>query len=168
MKEFQAEVLFDAKGRQRVTSMVARNKRCIGSTSRTVVFTVDWRRWRHECVSLPAPVSVVVPGPPLLVTSGSRLLRFDWKTRKSQQVASIALDSARVRFNGGQIDPTDRPWLGTRAIDEQDPIAALYRLTGRTLKQVLTDVKISNGLVWRDRMTAAFPPPRLRMRVLRS
>jgi sugar lactone lactonase YvrE len=99
-------------------------------------------------VSLAAPVTMVVPGPPLLITSGNSLRRFDWNTRDSQQIAALALDPARVRFNDGKIDPQGRLWLGTMAIDEQSPIAGLYRLVGHTLQPVLADVRISNGIVW--------------------
>ena len=99
-------------------------------------------------MSLPAPVTMVVPGPPLLVTSGNSLLRFDWNTRESQQIAALALDPARVRFNDGKIDPRGRLWLGTMAIDEKSPIAGLYRLAGQTLEQVLAEVRISNGIIW--------------------
>lgn len=99
-------------------------------------------------MSLPAPVTMVVPGPPLLVTSGNSLLHFDWHTRESQQLAALALDPTRVRFNDGKIDPHGRLWLGTMAIDEKSPIAGLYRLVGHTLEQVLADVSISNGIVW--------------------
>ena len=105
-------------------------------------------------MSLPAPVTMVVPGPPLLVTSGNSLLRFDWNRRESQQIAALALDPARVRFNDGKIDPQGRLWLGTMAIDEESPIAGLYRLAGQTLEQVLTDVRISNGILWDGGTTA--------------
>jgi len=92
---------------------------------------------------------MVVPGPPLLVTSGNSLRRFDWKTREPRHVAALPLDPTRVRFNDGKTDPEGRLWLGTMAIDEKSPIAALYRLVGHTLEPVLKDVKVSNGLVWR-------------------
>jgi sugar lactone lactonase YvrE len=101
---------------------------------------------------LDAPVTMVVPGPPLLVTSGNRLLRFDWQTRQSHQIAALPLEPDRVRFNDGKLDPHGRLWLGTMAIDEQSPIAGLYRLARHTLDQVLSGVRISNGLIW-DRGT---------------
>src|SRR5215204_4868087 len=69
-------------------------------------------------------------------------------TRESQQIAALALDPTRVRFNDGKIDPHGRLWLGTMAIDEKSPVAGLYRLVGQTLEQVLADVRISNGIVW--------------------
>jgi sugar lactone lactonase YvrE len=150
MKEIQAELLFDAKGTLSESPQ--------WSSAEQALYWVDihngllhrfaWQQRSHECVSLPAPVTMVVPGPPLLVTSGNRLLRFDWNTRESQQIAALALDPARVRFNDGKLDPRGRLWLGTMAVDEKSPIAGLYRLTGQTLEQVLADVTISNGILW--------------------
>lgn len=151
MKELHAEVLFDAKGQLSESPQWSSAEQALYwvDIENGLLHRFEWGRSSHECVSLPAPVSMVIPGPPLLVTSGNRLLRFDWKTRESQQIAALALDPARVRFNDGRIDPQGRLWLGTMAIDEKSPIAALYRLAGHTLEQVLAGVTISNGIVWR-------------------
>jgi sugar lactone lactonase YvrE len=155
VKELQAELLFDAKGAlcESPQWSIAEQALYWVDIHNGLLHRFDWRGRSHECVSLPAPVTMVVPGPPLLVTSGNRLVRFDWNTRESQPIAALALDPARVRFNDGKIDPRGRLWLGTMATDETSPIAGLYRLTGETLEQVLADVRISNGIVWRrDRM----------------
>ena len=87
-------------------------------------------------MSLLSPVTMVVPGRPLLVTSGNSLLRFDWRTRESRPIAALALDPTRVRFKDGKVDPQGRLWLGTMAIDERSPIGGLYRLVGQTLETV--------------------------------
>jgi sugar lactone lactonase YvrE len=150
MRELEAELLFDAKG------LLSESPHWSGAEQALywvdiengLLHRLDWRRRNHECVSLPAPVTMVIPGPRLLVTSGNRLLRFEWTTRQSELVAALALDPTCVRFNDGQLDPQGRLWLGTMAIDEQSPIAGLYRLDGQTLEQVLADVTVSNGLVW--------------------
>src|SRR5699024_10506023 len=97
---------------------------------------LEWRDRRHECIALPAPVTMVAPGPPLLVTSGNRLLRLDPRTRASQPIAALGLDPDRVRFNDGRLDPHGRLWLGTMALDEKSPIAGLYRLAGHALEPV--------------------------------
>jgi sugar lactone lactonase YvrE len=150
MKELQAELLFDAKGQLSESPQWSSTEQALYwvDIPNGLLHRYEWRRRSHECVSLPAPVTMGVPGPPLLVTSGNRLLRFDWNTRESQQIAALALDPTRVRFNDGKIDPRGRLWLGTMAIDEKSPIAGLYRLMGQTLEQVLADVKISNGIIW--------------------
>jgi sugar lactone lactonase YvrE len=151
MKELQAELLFDAKGKLSESPQWSTAEQALYwvDIENGLLHRFDWEQRSHECVSLPAPVTMVVPGPPLLVTSGNSLLRFDWNTRKSQQIAALALDPTRVRFNDGKIDPGGRLWLGTMAIDEKSPIAALYWLVGHTLEQVLAGVKVSNGIIWR-------------------
>jgi sugar lactone lactonase YvrE len=150
LQEFEAELLFDAKGRLSESPQWSSAEQALYwvDIENGLLHRLDWHRSRHECLSLPGPVTMVVPGPPLLVTSGNRLLRLDWHTRESQLVAALALDPARVRFNDGKLDPQGRLWLGTMAIDEQSPIAGLYRLVGHTLEQVLADVAVSNGIAW--------------------
>jgi sugar lactone lactonase YvrE len=150
MNELQAEVLVDVKGQLSESPQWSSEEQALYwvDIQNGLLHRFEWRHRSHECVSLPAPVTMVVPGPPLLVTSGNSLLRFDWNTRESQQVAALPLDPARVRFNDGKIDPHGRLWLGTMAIDEKSPIAGLYRLVGQTLEQVLRDVRISNGIIW--------------------
>ena len=150
MKELQAELLFDAKGKLSESPQWATAEQALYwvDIENGLLHRFEWPRRSHECVALPAPVTMVVPGPPLLVTSGNSLLRFDWNTRESKQIADVALDPPRVRFNDGKIDPQGRLWLGTMAIDETSPIAGLYRLDGQTLEQVLSGVRISNGILW--------------------
>jgi sugar lactone lactonase YvrE len=150
MSELQAELLFDAKGTLGESPQWSSAEQALYwvDIENGLLHRLDWRRRRHECVSLPAPVTMVVPGPPMLVTSGNRLLCFDWQTREARQIAALALDPARVRFNDGKLDPQGRLWLGTMALDEKSPIAGLYRLAGDTLEQVLADVTVSNGIVW--------------------
>jgi sugar lactone lactonase YvrE len=150
MKEFHAEPLFDAKGQLSESPQWSSAEQALYwvDIENGLLHRFDWRPKSHECVSLPAPVSMVIPGPGLLVTSGNSLLRFDWNTRESQPIAALALDPARVRFNDGKIDPQGRLWLGTMALDEESPIAGLYRLAGNTLEQVLAEVRVSNGIVW--------------------
>jgi sugar lactone lactonase YvrE len=151
MKEFQAELLFDAKGKLSESPQWSGAEQALYwvDIENGLLHRFEWQRRSHECVSFPAPVTMVVPGPPLLITSGNSLLRFDWNTRESKQIGGLGLDPARVRFNDGKVDPQGRLWLGTMAIDERSPIAGLYRLERQTLEPVLSEVTISNGIIWR-------------------
>ena len=151
MRQLTAEVIFDAKGKLSESPQwsIAEEALYWVDIENGLLHRLEWRKRTHECVSFPAPATMVIPGPPLLVTSGNSLLRFDWHTRQSQQIAALPLESTRVRFNDGKLDPKGRLWLGTMAIDEKSRIAGLYRLVGQSLEQVLADVTISNGLVWR-------------------
>jgi len=150
MNELDAHLLVDVKGRLSESPQWSSAEGALYwvDIENGLLHRFDWRTTCHECVSLPAPVTMVTPGPRPLVTSGNSLLRLDWKTRASQRIASLPLDPSRVRFNDGKLDPQGRLWLGTMAIDEHSPVAGLYRLVGQTLEQVLTDVTVSNGIVW--------------------
>lgn len=150
MQELHAALLFDAKGRLSESPQWSAAEQALYwvDIENGLLHRFDWQRRSHECVALTAPVTMVVPGPPLLVTSGNSLLRFDWHRRESQQLAALALDRSRVRFNDGKLDPQGRLWLGTMAVDERSPIAALYRLVGHALERVLAGVRVSNGIVW--------------------
>ena len=150
MKELQARLLLDAKGRLSESPQWSSAEGALYwvDIENGLLHRFEWHTARHECVSLPAPVTMVIPGPRPLVTSGNSLLCLDWTTRASQRVASLPLDPGRARFNDGKLDPQGRLWLGTMAVDEHSPIAGLYRLVGQTLEQVLTEVTVSNGIVW--------------------
>src|SRR5687767_9243316 len=93
----QAELLFDAKGKLSESPQWSSAEQALYwvDIENGLLHRFEWRRGSHECVSLPAPVSMVVPGPPLLVTSGNRLLRFDWNTRELHHIAALALDPTR-------------------------------------------------------------------------
>lgn len=60
-----------------------------------------------------------------------------------------------VRFNDGKCDPSGRFWVGTLSMDGARGMSKLYRLDGDgTLHEILSDVSISNGIVWTaDRKT---------------
>ena len=53
------------------------------------------------------------------------------------------------RFNDGKCDPAGRFWAGTMHKDASKVTGSLYVMqTDRTVKKVLSDVGISNGLAW--------------------
>lgn len=60
------------------------------------------------------------------------------------------------RFNDGKCDPAGRFWAGTMPLSADRPEGSLYMTSGDgNIRRMLTDVTISNGLVWnmnKDRM----------------
>ena len=66
-------------------------------------------------------------------------------------IGLVAIESKRAdtRTNDGACDAAGRLWVGTMALDERSPIAALYRVDpDYRVTTVLTGTTISNGLGW--------------------
>jgi sugar lactone lactonase YvrE len=63
----------------------------------------------------------------------------------------VAIESKRAdtRTNDGACDAAGRLWVGTMALDERSPVAALYRVDpDYSVTTILTGTTISNGLGW--------------------
>lgn len=68
-----------------------------------------------------------------------------------QSIGLVAIESERAdtRTNDGACDAAGRLWVGTMALDERSPVAALYRVDpDYSVTTVLTGTTISNGLGW--------------------
>ena len=64
-------------------------------------------------------------------------------------IAAIESERADTRTNDGACDAAGRLWIGTMALDERSPVAALYRVDSHLgVTTVLTGTTISNGLGW--------------------
>jgi len=69
--------------------------------------------------------------------------------RRSIGPVAIEADRPDTRTNDGACDAAGRIWVGTMALDERSPVAALYRVDpDYAVTTVLTGTTISNGLGW--------------------
>jgi hypothetical protein len=77
MNELQAHLLVDPKGGLSESPQWSSAEEALYwvDIENGLLHRFEWRHKRHECVSLPGPVTMVISGPPLLVTSGNSLLR---------------------------------------------------------------------------------------------
>ena len=99
----------------------------------------------------PAPgvVSLALPrrrgGVVVGLPDGLHLLDGD----QSPLIVAIESEQGDTRTNDGACDSAGRLWVGTMALDERSPIAALYRVDSHLgVTTVLTGTTISNGLGW--------------------
>ena len=68
---------------------------------------------------------------------------------QSTPLAGIEVERSDTRTNDGACDAAGRLWIGTMALDECSPVAALYRVDpDLSVTTVLTGTTISNGLGW--------------------
>ncbi|MFO7680115.1 MAG: SMP-30/gluconolactonase/LRE family protein, partial [Chloroflexota bacterium] len=74
------------------------------------------------------------------------LYHFDFVTGDLINVHRLETNT-RLRINDGKCDRNGRFWFGTMAMNERDPIAALYRWDGNGRCHTMrSGVAISNGL----------------------
>lgn len=79
--------------------------------------------------------------------SGVWLLDRDGKP--TDRIAAAPYDPAMHRFNDGRCDPQGRFWPGSMNEEAQRrPTASLYRLDGHRLSEMVSGIRISNGLAW--------------------
>jgi len=83
----------------------------------------------------------------LIVAANASILNFEPATGKSTMLESVS-DSAKNRFNDGKCDPAGRFLVGTMNMDEKTPSGTLYSYDGVQVTQLLTGIRISNGLAW--------------------
>lgn len=84
-------------------------------------------------------------------------VELDPQTGATKPLASIAIPADRpMRMNDGKCDPQGRFWAGTMTFDFE-PGAALHRLDpDGSVRTVVPDVKLSNGLGWSPDGTTMF------------
>jgi sugar lactone lactonase YvrE len=64
-------------------------------------------------------------------------------------LAEVEAHLPENRFNDGKCDPAGRYWAGTMSLTDQPSKGALYQLEAdHTVKRLIPDVSISNGLAW--------------------
>ncbi|WP_258881391.1 SMP-30/gluconolactonase/LRE family protein [Paenibacillus sp. sptzw28] len=74
---------------------------------------------------------------------------FDFETWQMTLLGAVELDKPNNRFNDGKCDAAGRFWAGTMAHDYAPGAGSLYYLdTDCTIKKVIANVTISNGITW--------------------
>ena len=83
----------------------------------------------------------------LLVAARKSFLELNPATGKKVVLATLD-EPADNRFNDGKCDPAGRFLAGTMNMDEKSPTGSLYSFDGQTVRHLLDDIRISNGLTW--------------------
>jgi sugar lactone lactonase YvrE len=125
-----------------------------------LVHRFDPASGQDERFEVGQPVGAAVPTTDgrlaLAVSDGFAFL--DPTTGAVERIADVELDLPDTMMNDGKCDPAGRLWAGTKDAVGSRSIGALYRLgPDRRPVQVLTGLKVSNGLGWSpDRTTMYF------------
>lgn len=93
----------------------------------------------------------------LLVATNYGLKTFDIVTEATRDICAIEADRPGTRSNDGCADPWGGFWVGTMNIDEGlPPGGAIYRWYGGELRQIVTGLKVPNGLCCDRSISRAF------------
>jgi sugar lactone lactonase YvrE len=115
------------------------------------LFVYDPESDDNRSIHLGTHVSTVVPrksGGVMLAVKGG-FASLDLETESLTEIAMVESDRPNNRFNDGKCDPAGRFWAGSIAYDFAQGAASLYCMEqDLSVKKVLADVSISNGLVW--------------------
>jgi sugar lactone lactonase YvrE len=85
----------------------------------------------------------------VIVALQNGIFRFEPDSEKLQLITNPIKNKDNLRFNDGKCDPSGRFWVGTMDLDENESIASLYKIDhDGSVQEMLTDVTISNGIVW--------------------
>lgn len=86
----------------------------------------------------------------LVLAQQTGLVAFDPESGRSQRLPWPADRPIVNRFNDGKCDPQGRFWVGTLGRDQ--PTASLFRIDAQfNVAEMLTGVRVSNGLCWDER-----------------
>lgn len=83
----------------------------------------------------------------LILGKRASIVDFDLATSQQTVLASLG-KSTTNRVNDGKCDPAGRFLFGTMDMNEKEASGSLYLLSGRTLSQLIGNVRISNGMAW--------------------
>ena len=90
-----------------------------------------------------------------IVASRNSVHEYDWASGDLRELAAINV-ADDIRFNDGGLSPTGDIYIGTMSMERRRDVAALYRLVGDELVEVLGGVTISNGLAWTSASEARY------------
>jgi len=105
----------------------------------------------HTKLHVGQAVGTVVPrsNGGLMVAVQNGFAYVDEKTKQLTLIHNPEPHLPENRFNDGKCDPAGRFWAGTMAFEPKAKAGSLYCLgTDRSVRKVLGDVTISNGIAW--------------------
>ena len=105
---------------------------------------------------LPSRIGTVVPsstGSAILGTEEG-IVEFVPSNRVYKIISDVESNIEETRLNDGKCDPAGRLWVGSMDLETELPHGSLYTIDKGHVKKKLSDITISNGIVWtKDKKT---------------
>lgn len=92
----------------------------------------------------------------LLIASETALFRFNLQTGKRTDLVALEADNSITRSNDGRADPWGGFWIGTMGKEAQPAAGAIYRYYAGELRQLVSNVTISNAICFAPDQRCAY------------
>jgi len=113
---------------------------------------------RVDSWEMPAMVGAIglVKDGRLVVAVGTRLVLWEPGSDRFETLVSLPAEIPGHRFNDGRTDREGRFWISTMHNDTRAPEGTLYRLDGRELTPVISQIRVPNSLAWSPNGTVMY------------
>jgi len=105
----------------------------------------------NQILSTPTRIGTVVPidNKEAIIALEDGVYKIDTYTGDIELLSDVESKQVENRFNDGKCDINGNLWVGSMHLDQNKPIAALYKInkSGKAEK-MLDSITISNGIVW--------------------
>jgi len=105
----------------------------------------------NQILSTPTRIGTVVPidNKEAIIALENGVYKIDTYTGDIELLSDVESKQVENRFNDGKCDINGNLWVGSMHLDQNKPIAALYKInkSGKAEK-MLDSITISNGIVW--------------------
>jgi len=105
----------------------------------------------NQILSTPTRIGTVVPidNKEAIIALEDGVYKIDTYTNDIELLSDVESKQVENRFNDGKCDINGNLWVGSMHLDQNKPIAALYKInkSGKAEK-MLDSITISNGIVW--------------------
>ena len=105
----------------------------------------------NQILSTPTRIGTVVPidNKEAIIALEDGVYKIDTYTGDIELLSDVESKQIENRFNDGKCDINGNLWVGSMHLDQNKPVAALYKInkSGKSEK-MLDSITISNGIVW--------------------
>jgi len=105
----------------------------------------------NQTFSTPTRIGTVVPldQKEAIIALEDGVYKIDTSTGNIELLSDVESKQIENRFNDGKCDINGNLWVGSMHLDQNKPVAALYKInkSGKSEK-MLDSITISNGIVW--------------------
>lgn len=83
-----------------------------------------------------------------IIATEDGVIDFNLEAKEYTLINPLEVENKENRLNDGKCDPAGRLWVGSMNYNTTDDTGSLYRLDSGVSTKILSNITISNGIVW--------------------